>query len=38
MVQKSGFREYYNPQNAFGRGAPDFSWSTILIDLLDEVK
>jgi glycogen debranching enzyme len=38
MVQKSGFREYYNPQTAFGRGAPDFSWSTILIDLLDEVK
>jgi glycogen debranching enzyme len=38
MVKKSGFREYYNPQNAFGRGAPDFSWSTILIDLLDEVK
>ena len=35
---KSGFREYYNPQTAFGRGAPDFSWSTILIDLLDEVK
>lgn len=38
MVQKSGFREYYNPQTAFGRGAPDFSWSTILIDLLHEVK
>ena len=38
MVRKSGFREYYNPQTAFGRGAPDFSWSTILIDLLHEVK
>ena len=38
MVRKSGFREYYNPQTAHGRGAPDFSWSTILIDLIHEVK
>lgn len=30
----SGVREYYNPSTAFGRGAPDFSWSTILIDLV----
>lgn len=34
MVKKSGFREYYNPQTANGHGAPDFSWSTILMDLV----
>lgn len=33
-MRKSGIREYYNPQNASGRGAPDFSWSTILLDLV----
>ena len=33
-MRKSGVREYYNPQNASGRGAPDFSWSTILLDLV----
>ena len=37
-MRKSGVREYYNPQTAHGRGAPDFSWSTILIDLIHEVK
>lgn len=36
MVEASGFREYYNPQTANGHGAPDFSWSTILIDLVSE--
>ena len=33
-MRKSGVREYYSPQNASGRGAPDFSWSTILLDLV----
>ena len=37
MVRKSGVREYYNPSNAVGHGAPDFSWSTILLDLVIEV-
>lgn len=37
MVRKSGVREYYNPQTGVGHGALDFSWSTILIDLLVEV-
>jgi glycogen debranching enzyme len=32
--RESGVREYYNPQNATGWGAPDFSWSTILLDLV----
>ena len=33
-MRKSGVCEYYNPQTASGRGAPDFSWSTILLDLV----
>lgn len=38
MVKTSGVREYYNPQTGVGHGALDFSWSTILIDLLVEVS
>jgi neutral trehalase len=38
MVKTSGFREYYNPFNARGSGAPDFSWSTILLDLVVGVQ
>jgi hypothetical protein len=35
MVAKSGMYEYFNPQNAKGAGAPDFSWTAALtIDLL----
>jgi len=34
MVEKSGFREQYNPFNAKGYGAKDFGWSTLLIDLI----
>ena len=35
MVTKSGMYEYFNPQNAKGAGAPDFSWTAALtIDLL----
>jgi hypothetical protein len=33
LVRKHGFREYYNPLTTQGHGAPDFSWSTILVDL-----
>lgn len=35
LVTKSGFFEYYNPLNASGNGADNFSWSAALtIDLL----
>lgn len=37
LVKKSGVREYYNPSTGAGWGAPDFSWSTVLIDLVKEV-
>lgn len=36
MVAKSGMYEYFNPQNAKGAGAPNFSWTAALtIDLLN---
>ena len=38
MIDLPTFGMRILPQTAFGRGAPDLSWSTILIDLLDEVK
>jgi glycogen debranching enzyme len=36
LVEKSGFREYYNPMSGEGLGATSFSWTAALtIDLLD---
>ena len=29
LVEKSGFREYYNPLDGEGEGAADFGWSTL---------
>ncbi|MFM7889967.1 MAG: amylo-alpha-1,6-glucosidase [Actinomycetota bacterium] len=37
LIRKSGVREYYNPSNGNGWGAPDFSWSTVLLDLVERV-
>jgi len=37
LVKKSGVCEYYNPSTGAGWGAPDFSWSTVLIGLVEEV-
>jgi hypothetical protein len=35
LAEKSGFREYYNPLNAGGLGAENFSWTAALaLDLL----
>ena len=33
LVQKSGFREYYNPLTGEGIAAKDFGWSTLVVDL-----
>jgi hypothetical protein len=39
LVQKSGFREYYNPLDASGLGAENFSWTAALaLDLLPESR
>jgi glycogen debranching enzyme len=33
MVQKSGFREYYDPASGAGHGAREFTWSGLLVDM-----
>ncbi|MBX7100222.1 MAG: hypothetical protein K1X89_21075 [Myxococcaceae bacterium] len=35
LVQKSGFREYYNPLTGEGHGAEDFSWTGLVLDLVE---
>ena len=32
-IEKSGFREYYEPFTAEGLGARDFGWSTLILDM-----
>lgn len=34
LIKISGIREYYNPHTGKGHGALDFSWSTIIVDLI----
>lgn len=34
LVEREGFREYYNPLTGEGLAARDFGWSTLLVDLL----
>lgn len=35
LVQRSGFREYFNPSSGAGHGTTDFSWSAaLLLDVL----
>jgi len=36
LVERSGFREYFDPFTGEGYGSPDFSWTAALfIDLLE---
>lgn len=35
MVKQSGFREYYNPLTGEGHGAPDFSWTGLVLDMIE---
>jgi glycogen debranching enzyme len=34
LVERSGFREYYDPMTGEGFGASDFSWTALVLDLL----
>jgi glycogen debranching enzyme len=34
MVARSGFREYYSPYSGVGYGAPNFGWSTLVLDFV----
>jgi glycogen debranching enzyme len=33
LVEKSGFREYYDPRTGEGHGAREFTWSGLLVDM-----
>lgn len=33
LIEKSGFREYYNPLTGEGYGAKDFTWSGLILDM-----
>ncbi|HEX3507122.1 MAG TPA: trehalase family glycosidase [Candidatus Dormibacteraeota bacterium] len=35
MVERWGFREYYDTLTGEGHGAPDFSWTALILDLLE---
>ncbi len=35
LVEQSGFREYYNPFTGEGHGAEDFSWTALVLDMLE---
>ncbi len=35
MVDRSGFREFYNPFTGKGEGQRDYGWTTLVVDLLD---
>ncbi len=34
LIQKSGFREYFNPQTGEGLGAKNFTWGGLILDML----
>jgi hypothetical protein len=38
LVERSGFREYYNPLSGEGLAARRFGWSTLLVDALPSVE
>lgn len=35
MISKGGFREYYNPFTGEGYGASDFTWSGLVVDMMN---
>lgn len=35
LIQKNGFREYFNPFTGEGYGAYDFGWSTLVVDMIE---
>ncbi len=36
LVERQGFREYYNPSTGEGHGAQDFSWTALVLDMVAE--
>jgi glycogen debranching enzyme len=35
LITKSGFREYYNPFTGEGHGAEEFTWSGLVVDMIN---
>jgi len=35
LVERSGFREHYNPETGTGLGARDFAWSALVLDMAE---
>jgi glycogen debranching enzyme len=38
LIEKSGFREYYDPFTGQGGGAHDFTWAGLVVDMLNMEK
>ncbi|WP_017734001.1 amylo-alpha-1,6-glucosidase [Nafulsella turpanensis] len=38
LIEKSGFREYYNPFTGEGYGAKDFTWAGLVLDMIQMEK
>lgn len=36
LVEKSGFREYYNPFTGEGYGGKDFTWAGLILDMMHD--
>lgn len=36
LIDKSGFREYYNPFTGEGYGATEFTWTGLIVDMLEK--
>jgi glycogen debranching enzyme len=35
LLEKSGFREYFNPETGEGYGAESFTWGALILDMVD---
>ncbi|MGB7841657.1 MAG: hypothetical protein WBL21_02620 [Salinimicrobium sp.] len=38
LIEKSGFREYYDPFTGEGHGAKNFTWCGLVLDMIRSVK
>jgi glycogen debranching enzyme len=38
LLEKSGFREYYNPLTGEGLGASEFTWGGLVVDMLEQAR
>ena len=35
LIEKHGFREYFNPETGVAYGAPKFTWGTLVLDMIE---